>query len=75
MARPVRMRLTYTGDRSRLSRLEEAVEKDPRMEPEKKAEVLEHIRKLISLFLELDRRLPSAMPVELATPRRRRVDE
>jgi len=72
MARPVRMRLTYTGDRSKLSRLEEAVEKDPRMEPEKKAEILEHIRKLITLFLELDRKLPPVMPSELATPRRAR---
>lgn len=54
MARPVRIRLTYTGDRSRLTRLEEAVEKDPRLEVEKKSEVLESIRRLVGLLAELD---------------------
>jgi len=63
MARPVRIRKSYTGDRSRLSRLEEAVEKDPRLLSEKKAEVLDLVRKLISLFMEVDQ--------NLAPPRRR----
>lgn len=67
------MRLSYTGDRSRLSRLEEAVEKDPRMPADKKAAVLEHIRALVSLFLDLDRNLPPIMPPELAESRRRRI--
>ena len=72
MGRPVRMRLTYTGDRSRLSRLEEAVEKDPRLQPEKKAEILDLIRKLLTAFMETDVSLPSVMPKELAAPRRPR---
>lgn len=72
MARPVRIRLTYTGDRSRLSRLEEAVEKDTRIPVEKREKVLEHIRALASLFIDLDRSLPPVIPVELSKRRRPR---
>jgi hypothetical protein len=66
------MRLTYTGDRGKLTRLEEAVEKDPRLTSEKKSEIMEHIRKLIALFMELDRDLPPVMPAELLSRRRSR---
>lgn len=58
MARPVRIRRSYTGDRSRLSRLEMAVEKDPRLSDGQKTEVSEHIRKLVTLLMELDSKLP-----------------
>lgn len=70
MARPVRIRLTYTGDRSRLSRLEEAVEKDQRLNPDDKAETLDLIRKLLAVLMKLDRELPPLMPRELATAKR-----
>lgn len=59
MARPVRVRSSYTSDRSRLIRLEQAVEKDPRLTPEKKASVTEQIRKLVTMFMDLDGALPS----------------
>jgi hypothetical protein len=67
----VRIRLTYTADRSRLSRLEEAVEKDPRMPPERKSEVMDHLRKLTALLLEQDRSMPPEMPAGLAPKRRK----
>jgi hypothetical protein len=70
MARPVRIRLTYTGDRSKLARLEEAVEKDTRLKPEVKAEILDLIRKLIAAFMKLDAGLPPVMPKELSSRRR-----
>ena len=57
MARPVRIRKNFTGDRSRLTRLEEAVEKDERLGPEKKAEITELIRRLTGIFSELDGKL------------------
>lgn len=58
MARPVRVRTSYTSDRSRLLRLEQAVEKDPRLTPEKRAEVTEQIRRLVTVFMDLDSVLP-----------------
>lgn len=70
MARPVRMRLTYTGDRSKLSRLEEAVEKDERLAAEEKAETLDLIRKLLAMLMKLDVGLPPVMPRELASAKR-----
>lgn len=60
MARPVRVRKSYTGDRSRLSRLEEAVEKDSRLPDEKKAEALGLIRQLVVLLMEIDGDLTQA---------------
>jgi hypothetical protein len=53
MARPVSIRQSYTGDRSRLARLELAVEKDPRLTPEQKSSITESIRRLVTLFMEL----------------------
>lgn len=58
MARPVRMRKTYTGDRTKLARLEEAVLKDPRLSDEKKTQVLDQIRQLVGLLMGLDSNLP-----------------
>jgi hypothetical protein len=54
-----------------LSRLEEAVEKDPRMTPERKGEVMDHLRKLLALLIEQDRNMPPEMPPELEARRLR----
>jgi len=54
MARPVTVRKSYTADRSRLVRLELAVEKDPKLSSEQKSNVTEKIRSLIQAFMELD---------------------
>lgn len=61
MARPVRIRERYTADRSRLTRLEEAVEKDPRVTAEEKIMLHDLLRKAVSLFITIDDRL-HAMP-------------
>lgn len=58
MARPVRVRERYTSDRSRLLRMEMAVEKDPRLSPEQRTAISEQIRKLVATFMELDSVLP-----------------
>jgi len=53
MARPVTVRQSYTGDRSRLARLELAVERDPRLTKEQKMSITEVIRRLVTLFMDL----------------------
>ena len=58
MARTVTVLRSYTGVRSRLSRLEIAVEKDERVSPEDRANVREHIRRLVSLLMAVDAKLP-----------------
>lgn len=58
MARPIRVRERYTGDRSRLLKLEMAVEKDPRLAPDQRTMLSEQIRKLVSMFMDLDSTLP-----------------
>lgn len=72
MARTVTVRLTYMADRGRLSRFEEAVSKDPRLAPEKKAEILDLVRRLQMALMEVDKGLPPVFPGELATSHRRR---
>lgn len=72
MARPVRVRESYTGDRSRLSRLEIAVEKDPRLNGEQRSGVTELIHKLISALMDLDSKLPPLPHGEANGKRRRR---
>lgn len=54
MSRPVRRRSSYTGDRSKLSSLELAIEKDQRLSDAEKQAVSTQIRKLVALFIELD---------------------
>ncbi len=54
MARPVTIRETYTRERSRLSRLEMAVEQDPRLGPEQKSKVAVSIRNLVQVLMDLD---------------------
>ena len=73
MARPVSIRQSYTQDRSRLARLELAVEKDPRLTPEQKCSITESIRRLVTLFMELGTLPPlAALPRGLANGSRRR---
>lgn len=69
MARPVRQRDTYTADRGRLARLEEAIEKDVRIVPETKAEVLNHLREAGVLLLEIDKALE--LPQDLSRTRKK----
>ena len=57
MGRPVRIRDTFTGDRSRLTRLEEAVERDPRLSSEERAELVGLIRQLLAKLIGLDAKL------------------
>lgn len=58
MARPVRVRERYTADRGRLTRLEEAVERDPRLDEDvEKYFIRAHLRELVSLFAKIDDRL------------------
>jgi hypothetical protein len=78
MARKVRVRERYTADRGRLTRLEEAVEKDPRVNPEEKVRLRELLQELVSLFVSIDNRLHSmpalASTVPAGVPRRRGRD-
>jgi hypothetical protein len=63
MARPVTVRETYTRERSRLSRLEMAVEKDPRLGPEQKSKAAASIRGLVQVLMDLDSTLGLAPPL------------
>jgi hypothetical protein len=72
MARPVRVRKSYTGDRSRLSRLELAVEKDPRLSLDQRQALSEQIRKLVGLLMELDSKLPPLPPTSDSPARPKR---
>jgi hypothetical protein len=54
MVRPIRVRSTYTGDRSRLSRLELAIEKDPRLTAEERRAVGDSIRAVIKRLMQID---------------------
>jgi hypothetical protein len=52
MARPVKVRVSYAGDAGFFARLVEAVSKDPRQSPAWREEVSEHLRALVTLFLD-----------------------
>lgn len=54
MVRPLGIRRSYTGDRSRLSRLELAIEKDTRIPVEKRALAGKAIREAINMLMEID---------------------
>ena len=55
MARPVKVREKYTTDRTRLCRLEEAVERDERLPDELRGKLREQLQNLTALFVEADR--------------------
>jgi hypothetical protein len=81
MARPVKVRIRYTKDRSWLARLELAVEKDARLTSEQKGNATAAIRSLISQFMDLDSAFAPAAPVAPAAeasrrekPRRKRAE-
>ena len=59
MGRPVRLRQSYTGDRSWLLKLEVAVERDPRLDDGQRSLVTTKIRELVELLAELDTTFPS----------------
>ncbi len=68
MARPVKVRDRYTSERTRLARLEEAVEKDPRITDAEKSALRDLLHRLTAVFTAIDDRLPS-----LPAPRGRRA--
>ena len=59
MARPVAVKVSYTGERSRLSRLEMAIEKDPRLPQDQKTKAAMSIRGLVQALMDLDSTLGS----------------
>lgn len=77
MARPVKVRIRYTKDRSWLARLELAVEKDARLTSEQKGNATAAIRSLISQFMDLDSAFAPVVPATEARrekPRRKRAE-
>lgn len=57
MGRDVPIRLSYSADGVFLSRLKRAIEKDPKLPPEWKAEAISHVNALQILFMDADARI------------------
>jgi hypothetical protein len=57
MPRGVRQRTAYTGDRTRLSRLEEAIGRDARLSDQTREGAVGQVRQLIETLLRLDEQI------------------
>jgi hypothetical protein len=60
MGRAVKIRKSYTGDRTFLSRLENAIERDTRLSPDERSGARQTIQQLISCLMELDKSHPDS---------------
>jgi len=58
MGRPVKIRTTYTADRGRLARLEEAVLKDYRLREDDRGVLLVSLQRLGEVLLKIDGYIP-----------------
>lgn len=73
MGRPIRMRQSYTGDRSALLKLEVAIERDERLERVMRTTLTEKIKELVQLLSDTDSVLLVASPKGSRSSRARRI--